>query len=71
MNWGAFKPYLTEVVIEALRPIQQRYTELLREEQYLQSILKDGKEAADEVAELTLNRAKSAMGLHLPPAVIR
>ncbi|MEB3260137.1 MAG: tryptophan--tRNA ligase [Cyanobacteriota bacterium] len=62
MGWGAFKPLLTDAVVEALRPIQGRYTEWRQEETALRSVLLQGQERAALVAEATLERVREAMG---------
>ncbi|MBE9221746.1 tryptophan--tRNA ligase [Cyanobacterium stanieri LEGE 03274] len=62
MGWGKFKPLLTDATIKALTPIQNKYAEIVREKGYLDSVLKDGKEKADEVASATLLRVKKALG---------
>ncbi|AFY68323.1 tryptophanyl-tRNA synthetase [Thalassoporum mexicanum PCC 7367] len=61
-GWGDFKPRLTETTIEALRPIQAKYNELISEPDYLAKILADGREKAGAVAFETLYQAKSALG---------
>jgi tryptophanyl-tRNA synthetase len=61
-GWGAFKPLLTEALIEHLKPIQSKYKEVVTEADYLDSILKEGKEKAGIVAQQTLESVKSAMG---------
>lgn len=68
MNWGAFKPLLAEAVIDHLTPIQTRYNEVMADKTYLNKVLSDGRQAADEVAELTLKWTKEAMGFHLVPS---
>jgi len=62
MGWGKFKPLLTEATIEALTPIQTKYAEIVAEKGYLDSVLKDGKDKAGEVAGATLKRVKEALG---------
>ncbi|HOA40747.1 MAG TPA: tryptophan--tRNA ligase [Halanaerobiales bacterium] len=62
-NYGALKKELVEVVIERLRPIQEKYKEIVEEEGYLDNILNRGKERAKEIAAVTLQRAKEHMGL--------
>ena len=42
MGWGQFKPLLTEVVIEALRPIQSRHQEIIAAPTYLKEVLAQG-----------------------------
>ncbi len=66
MGWGQFKPLLTETTIEALRPIQEKYQELMTEKGYLDAILKEGQEKASAIAQETLDRVKTALG-YLPP----
>lgn len=66
MGWGHFKPLLTETTIEALRPIQNKYQELMDNTDYLNSVLRDGAAQASEVADRTLNKVKNALGF-LPP----
>jgi len=67
MGWGTFKPLLTESIVEALRPIQERYAEWRREETELRTVLASGRERAAGVAEATLERVRNVMGF-LPPA---
>ncbi len=62
MGWGQFKPLLTETTIEALKPIQEKYQEIMDNQGYLNGVLKEGKEKAEAVANNTLSRVKKAMG---------
>ena len=66
MGWGQFKPLLTETTVEALKPIQDKYRELMDNPDYLDQVLLDGANKASEVADRTLNRVKDALGF-LPP----
>ena len=66
MGWGQFKPLLTETAIEALKPLQDKYHELMGDRAYLNSILREGANKADSVASQTLARVKDALGF-LPP----
>jgi tryptophanyl-tRNA synthetase len=61
-GWGTFKPLLAEAVVEHLAPIQARYREVDGSDELAQ-VLADGAEAANEVAETTLDQVKEAMGL--------
>ena len=63
-GYGDFKKDLVQVTIDAMTPIQQRYHEI-RESQELISILKDGAERANTIAEKTLARVKDKFGLGL------
>jgi tryptophanyl-tRNA synthetase len=62
LGWGQFKPLLTETTIEALKPIQTKYYELMTDPSYLNSVLKEGKEKAETVANQTLAKVKNALG---------
>jgi tryptophanyl-tRNA synthetase len=62
MGWGEFKPLLTETTIEALKPIQDKYHELMDNQDYLNSVLREGAEQASFVANQTLTRVKNALG---------
>jgi len=66
MKWGDFKPVLAEAVVAHLEPIQKKYAEVRADEEYLRSVLKEGADAADEIAQRTLKSAKVAMGFSVP-----
>jgi tryptophanyl-tRNA synthetase len=66
MGWGQFKPLLAEVVIEALRPIQQLYGEWRADPEGLRQVLGQGRQRAEAVAGQTLARVRDALGF-LPP----
>ncbi|WP_421655939.1 tryptophan--tRNA ligase [Leptothermofonsia sp. ETS-13] len=66
MGWGQFKPLLTEAAIAHLKPIQDKYHEIMNEKGYLESVLRDGREKASEIANETLCRVKLALGYSLP-----
>ena len=63
-GYGDFKKDLVEVTVDALAPIRQRYDEI-RNSQQLISILKDGAEKADAIAQKTMRRVKENFGLGL------
>ncbi len=63
MGWGKFKPLLADATVSALEPIQTRYKELIGDKAQLIDILKDGKNAAEVVANSTLNKVRKALGL--------
>ncbi|BAW97716.1 tryptophanyl-tRNA synthetase [[Synechococcus] sp. NIES-970] len=66
MGWGQFKPLLTETVIAALEPIQAKYHEIMANPDYLDQVLRDGREKAETVANVTLKQVQDALGF-LPP----
>lgn len=66
MGWGQFKPLFTETVIESLKPIQEQYKAIMDDKGYLESVLRQGREKAEAVANSTLTRVKEAMGYSIP-----
>ena len=66
MGWGQFKPLLAEATVEALKPIQEKYKAVMGDRAYLESVLKEGREKAEAVANETLSRVKTALGYSTP-----
>ncbi len=66
MGWGQFKPLLTEATIAALTPIQEKYKQVIDDRAYLESILQQGRQKAEAVANATLSRVKDALGYSKP-----
>jgi tryptophanyl-tRNA synthetase len=62
-GFGAFKPALGELLVETLRPISARFTELLGDREALDAILARGAAKARELARPTLDAAYAALGL--------
>jgi tryptophanyl-tRNA synthetase len=60
------RPMLTEVTIESLKPIQEKYAQIREDKDYLATVLRQGRLKAEAVANQTLDRVKNAMG-YLPP----
>jgi tryptophanyl-tRNA synthetase len=61
-GYGIFKQAMAEVVVEALRPIQERYREVQASGE-LDEVLENGAERAREVSGKTLQRVCEAVGL--------
>ena len=66
MGWGKFKPLLTETTINALKPIQDKYQAVMDDKGYLESVLREGREKAEVVAQETLAQVKAALGFSKP-----
>lgn len=66
MGWGQFKPLLTETVIESLKPIQDKYQAVMDDKGYLESVLRQGREKAEAIANETLSNVKTALGYSMP-----
>ena len=62
-GYGDFKGAVAEVVIEFLKPIQNKAHELLSDPKYLTQILKEGADKANLVAEKTLKDVYDAIGI--------
>jgi tryptophanyl-tRNA synthetase len=57
------KEELTEVLIETLRPIREKYDELSATPEEVDQVMKDAKERVEPIAKKTLATAKSRVGL--------
>jgi len=62
-GYGDLKKALAEVVIEALRPLQERYKALTAEPGHIDAILKEGAAKARPLAEKMLAEVKKKVGL--------
>ncbi|KAL8484379.1 hypothetical protein ACS0TY_026883 [Phlomoides rotata] len=62
MNWGSFKPLLTDALIDHLHPIQVRYAEIMSDGPYLDNILAEGASKAASIADASLDNVYQAMG---------
>jgi len=62
MGWGQFKPLLTETTINALKPIQEKYRDVMADQAYLDAVLREGRIKAEAIANQTLAAVKSALG---------
>ncbi len=63
-QYGKLKQDTGEAVAEMLRPIQTRYHELMADPAELSNLLALGKARASKIAQATLARAHSAIGLY-------
>lgn len=68
-GYGDLKKRVAEVVIEGLRPIRERYHELISDLPELDRLLAIGAERAREVAETKLVEVKERMGFVVPQAL--
>ena len=62
-NYKVLKEDLAEVVIESLRPLQEKYASLTGDNNYLDQLLSRGAERADAQAEAKIHQVSEAMGL--------
>jgi len=68
-GYAEFKEDLAEKIIEFLLPIQNRYKEIDKDNEYINQVIADGAARATAVAQQTLNKVKKAAGLILPVSV--
>lgn len=61
-GYGKFKGDLAEVVVEGLRPIQEKYDYYMKNKDYLEKIYKEGAENAERVARKTLRKVYKKVG---------
>ncbi len=61
-GYGDFKAAVGEATAEALRPIQEKYADLMKNKDYLASVYKNGSETASRIAGRTLSKVKKKVG---------
>lgn len=61
-SYADFKSDLAEAIVEGLRPLQQRFAELTKDEAGVIAILQDGSARATAIAEKTLTDVKQKIG---------
>ncbi len=61
-GYGDFKAAVGEATAECLRPIQEKYNDLMKNKDYLESVYKNGAELAGKIAGRTLNKVKKKVG---------
>ncbi len=61
-GYGELKNDTAEAVIEKLRPVRERYLELLEDKSYLESVYKNGAEVASRIASKTLRKVYKKTG---------
>lgn len=62
-GYGAFKTAVGEKVVEKLKPVQEKYKELLENPKYLEEIYTKGAEQARKLASKTLETVKTKIGI--------
>lgn len=62
-GFGAFKPALAEVAVEAMAPITRKMSEYMADPAQIDAVLADGADRADAIATPILDRTKEIMGL--------
>ena len=62
-GYGDLKREVAEIVVESLRPIQERIQEFKKDSSYVMEVLKNGANRAREIAAKTYREAKEHIGL--------
>lgn len=62
-GYGTFKQAVADKVVECLKPIQEKYNELLNDRDYLERIYTEGKIKAEKLASGTLREVKERIGI--------
>lgn len=65
-GYGDFKNAVAEAVVETLRPIQEKYNNLMTDKGYLTEVYKSGAEKANRVAMKTLSKVYKKVGFIQP-----
>ena len=65
-GYGDFKKAVGEAVAEELRPVREKYEELMKNPDYLKSVAALGAEKANRVADRTLSKVMKKCGFVLP-----
>ena len=62
-GYGQLKDEVIELLVEILRPVRESYNELILDKNYLDSVLKDGADAAQKRAYKILSKVQRKIGL--------
>ncbi len=61
-NFSIFKDKLSELLVDKIAPIGKQIKDLLKDEKYLDQILKNGAQKADNLASKKINKIKDLIG---------
>lgn len=62
-GYGDFKLAVGESVADHLKPLQERYTQLLKDKSYLDKLMKENAETASYIANKTLRKVRRKLGV--------
>ncbi len=62
-GYGMLKKEVLGVVLETLKPIQQRYAEIMNDKEGLETVIKQGADQAREIAVKTMDKVRKAVGI--------
>ena len=61
-GYGDFKTAVGEAVVEALRPIRERFEQYMKDKSYLEQCYREGAEKAYAVSRRTLSKVQRKIG---------
>ncbi|HNL07956.1 MAG TPA: tryptophan--tRNA ligase, partial [Chitinophagales bacterium] len=64
IRYGDLKKQLAEDMVQLVAPIRNNIHDLMKNEEYLKKVVRDGAEQARQSADATLQAAKKAIGIH-------
>ena len=62
-SYGVFKQAVADALIEELMPMQQEYARLKADKGYIEALMKKNAKKAAEIADITLNKVYTAIGI--------
>lgn len=62
-GYGVFKEDVSEVIVESLKPIREKYFDLLNNKDYLEKVYAEGSKKAENQARKTLRKVYKKIGL--------
>jgi tryptophanyl-tRNA synthetase len=62
-GYADFKNDLAEIVVDFLKPFQEKFQELGKNEDYIKKVLSEGAEKAQVIAEGTMKKVRKKIGL--------
>lgn len=65
-GYGDFKSAVGEAVVEELKPVQEKFKQLMNDKAYLTECQKNGADFASRIGQRTLNKAMKKIGFLLP-----
>ena len=66
-GYGELKGEVIELLVENLRPVRESFADLIKDKNYLDSVLKDGAQAAQKRAFKILSKVQRKIGLPEKP----
>lgn len=62
-SYADFKTQVGEAVVETLRPIQEKYRDLINNKDYLTQVMREGADKAERIANRTMSKVYRKIGL--------